>query len=537
MSRSSAFFAARKSAARAVSWVETQVNAVISSQRRSNPDSIGWIASSLSLLAMTALVCFNKTMSLKPVSRPTTDDLRSRFAAIAGAEHVIADPALMADYLSEPRRLYHGRARAIVLPGSTAEVAAIVALCSETATKIVPQGGNTGLVGGQTPSEAGDEIVLSLIRMNRLREVDVLSNTIIVDAGMTLKGVRAAADSAGRYFPLALNAAPACTIGGNLATNAGGSAAIAYGVARDLVLGLEVVLADGRVLDDLSKLKKNNTGYDLKNLFIGSEGTLGIITGAVLKLFPKPRATITALAGFRDPDQALQLLNLARERVDTELKTFELLPRIAFDFVLKHEAGISDPLPTPHRFYVLLEFTSQSSGLEERVKELLEAARTQAIIADARLAATPEARQEFWRIRLKIPDVQALEGGSIKHDVSVPIAAVPAFLRDVEKVVTARVPGARLVAFGHLGDGNIHCNVSQPIGADKAAFLAQWGEVNEIVHGIVAKYHGSISAEHGIGQLKRDLLPGVKDPVALDLMRTLKKTLDPKGILNPGKVL
>ncbi len=488
-------------------------------------------------MAKADRICFNKIMSLKPVSHLATNDLLPRFASVVGAEHVIADPAAMSDYLSEPRRLYHGRARAIVLPGSTAEVAAIVALCDETATKIVPQGGNTGLVGGQTPSEAGDEIVLSLIRMNRLREIDVLSNTIIVDAGMTLKDVRTAADVAGRYFPLALNAAPACTIGGNLATNAGGSAAIAYGVARDLVLGLEVVLADGRVLDDLSKLKKNNTGYDLKNLFIGSEGTLGIITGAVLKLFPKPRATVAALAGFRDPDQALQFLNLAQEQVDTELKTFELLPRIAFDFVLKHEAGITDPLPAPHAFYALLEFTSQSSGLEKRVEELLEAARTQGIVADAKSAATPEARQELWRIRLKIPDVQALEGGSIKHDVSVPIAAVPAFLRDVDQAVTARIPGARLVAFGHIGDGNIHCNVSQPVGADKAAFLAQWGEINQIVHGIVAKYRGSISAEHGIGRLKRDLLPGVKDPVALDLMRTLKATLDPKGILNPGKVI
>ncbi|MEI9916774.1 MAG: FAD-binding oxidoreductase [Methylovirgula sp.] len=476
-------------------------------------------------------------MNLKPISRPATDDLLSRFAAVVGAAHVIADPALMADYLSEPRRLYHGRARAIVLPGSTAEVAAIVALCNETATKIVPQGGNTGLVGGQTPSEAGDEIVLSLIRMNRLREIDALTNSITVDAGMTLKDVRAAADAAGRYFPLALNAAPACTIGGNLATNAGGSAAIAYGVARDLVLGLEVVLADGHVLDDLSKLKKNNTGYDLKNLFIGSEGTLGIITAAVLKLFPKPRATVTALAGFRDPDQALQLLNLAQERLDLELKTFELLPRISFDFVLRHEGSIADPLPAPHPFYALLEFSSQSIGLEQRVEELLEAALTQGVIADVRSAATPEARQELWRIRLKIPDVQALEGGSIKHDVSVPIAAVPAFLRDVDHAVTAQIPGARLVAFGHLGDGNIHCNVSQPVGTDKAAFLARWGEVNEIVHGIVVKYHGSISAEHGIGRLKRDLLPGVKDPAALDLMRTLKKTLDPKGILNPGKVL
>ncbi len=477
------------------------------------------------------------------MSRPTpsvsaaTDELLSHLASIVGAEHMITNPGLMAGYVNEPRNLYHGRARCIVLPGSTAEVAGVVTLCNAANIKIVPQGGNTGLVGGQTPSERGDEIVLSLTRMNRLREIDTLSNTLTVEAGMTLKDVRAVAEAAGRNFPLALNAAPACTIGGNLATNAGGSAAIAFGVARDLVLGIEVVLADGRVLNDLSKLKKNNTGYDLKNLFIGSEGTLGIITAAVLKLFPKPHATVTALVGLADLDKALQLLSLAQDKVGTELKTFELLPRIAFDFVLKHDASALDPLPAPHPYYALLEFTSQGMGLAERVGELLDTARAREIIAEARTATAPASRKVLWHIRLKIPDVQVHEGGSIKHDVSVPVAAVPAFLREVEAAVTARIPGARLVAFGHLGDGNIHCNVSQPIGADKAAFLARWDEVNALVHGIVAKYHGAISAEHGIGQLKRGLLPGVKDPVALDLMRTLKKTLDPKDILNPGKVV
>jgi FAD/FMN-containing dehydrogenase len=477
-------------------------------------------------------------MTLKTAARSTTaDDLLGRLVARLGADHVIADPDAMAAYLREPRNRYHGRALGVVLPGSTAEVAAIVALCNETGTKIVPQGGNTGLVGGQTPSEAGDEIVLSLTRMNRLREIDASSNTITVEAGMPLRDVRAAADAADRLFPLALNAASACTIGGNLATNAGGSSAIAYGVARDLVLGLEVVLADGRVLNDLSKLKKNNTGYDLKNLFIGAEGTLGIITAAVLKLFAKPRAAVTALAGFDDPDQALRLLTLAQARVDHELKTFELVPRIAFDFVLKHDATAIDPLPTPCRFYALLEFTGQSDGLDGRVHALLEDARALGVIDEMKTAVTPDEREALWSVRLKIPDVQVHEGGSIKHDISVPVAAVPAFLREVEAAVTARIRGARLVAFGHLGDGNIHCNVSQPVGADKAAFLAHWDEINTLVHAIVAKYHGSISAEHGIGQLKRDLLPGVKDPVALDLMRKLKTTLDPKNILNPGKVL
>ena len=401
----------------------------------------------------------------------------------------------------------------------------------------MPQGGNTGLVGGQTPSERGDEIVLSLRRMDKLREIDLASNTLIVEAGMTLAQVRAEAEKVDRLFPLSLPAATACTIGGNLATNAGGTAAIAYGTARDLVLGLEVVLADGRILSDLSKLKKNNTGYDLKNLFIGSEGTLGIITAAVVKLYPKPRAVETAIVGLDDPHHALRLLELAREMVDYELKTLELIPRIAVDFVLAHGKAVSDPLPARYRCYVLLELAGQSEGLSQRLRGLLRSAEDRGIIRDAAVASTPDARAGFWRIRSQISDVQAYEGGSIKHDVSVPVADVPAFIEEIERAVTKRVPGARLVAFGHLGDGNIHCNVSQPLGADKAAFLARWDEVNEIVHAIVAAHGGSISAEHGIGRLKRALLPRVKDPVALEVMRALKRTLDPQGILNPGKVL
>ncbi len=464
-------------------------------------------------------------------------DVPARLAAIVGERNVVVDPSEMGAYLVEPRDLFKGRALCVVRPGSTAEVAAVVALCAETGTKIVPQGGNTGLVGGQTPSERGDEIVLSLRRMNKLREVDPQSNTLTVEAGMTLAQVRAEADKVGRCFPLSLPAATACTIGGNLATNAGGTAAIAYGTARDLVLGVEVVLADGRILSDLSKLKKNNTGYDLKNLFIGSEGTLGIITAAVLKLCPRPRAVETAFVGLDDPRQALRLLDLAREMVDYELKTFELIPRIAIDFVLAHGNAVSDPLPAPYPCYVLLELAGQSDGLAKRLLGLLHSAEDRGIVRNAAVAASPDERNGFWRIRAQISDVQAHEGGSIKHDVSVPVADVPVFLEEVERAVTRHVPGARLVAFGHLGDGNIHCNVSQPIGADKAAFLARWDEINEIVHAIVAAHAGSISAEHGIGRLKRALLPRVKDPVALEVMRALKRTLDPQGILNPGKVL
>ncbi len=469
--------------------------------------------------------------------QPQRSDLLPRLAAIIGSKNFLTEAADMAGYLSEPRDLFHGKALCIARPGSTAEVAALVALCAETGTKIVPQGGNTGLVGGQTPSERGDEIVLSLTRMNRLREIDPSSNTLIVEAGMTLAQVQAEADRAERYFPLSLASEGSCTIGGNLATNAGGTAVLAYGTARDLAMGLEVVLADGRILSDLSKLKKDNTGYDLKNFFIGSEGTLGIITAAVLKLYPKPRAIETAFVGLRDPHQAVRLLDLAHDMTGGEVKTFELIPRIGIDFVLAHGEGIRDPLPSTHPHYVLLELASQSDGLALRLVSLLEKAMEDGMIEDAAVAASLEQRRAFWRLRETLPDAQGREGGSIKHDVSVPISDVPAFLEEVEAAVTRRVPGARLVAFGHLGDGNIHCNVSQPIGADKVGFLALWDEVNEIVHAIVAAHHGSISAEHGIGRLKRGLLPKVKDPVALDLMRMLKATLDPQGILNPGKVL
>ncbi len=462
-------------------------------------------------------------------------DVPERLAAIVGGANVLVDPADSAAYLIEPRDLFKGRALCIVKPGSTAEVAAVVAFCAETSTKIVPQGGNTGLVGGQTPSERGDEIVLSLRRMDRLREIDPSSNTLTVEAGMTLARVRAEAERADRLFPLSLPAATACTIGGNLATNAGGTAAIAYGTARDLVLGLEVVLADGRILSDLSKLKKDNTGYDLKNLFIGSEGTLGIITAAVLKLYPRPHAVGTAFVGLAGPREALRFLDFTRATLDYELKSFELIPRIALDFVLAHGKAVRDPLPAPAPCYVLLEVAGQSQDIDARLRALLQSAKDRGIIEDA--AADPEERELFWRIRSQISDVQAQEGGSIKHDVSVPVADVPVFLEEIERALTARIPGARLVAFGHLGDGNIHCNVSQPAGADKAAFLARWDEVNGIVHGIVAEHQGSISAEHGIGRMKRALLPRVKDPVALDVMRALKRTLDPQGILNPGKVL
>ncbi|WP_158814008.1 FAD-binding oxidoreductase [Methylocapsa sp. S129] len=465
-------------------------------------------------------------------------DVLSSLAAIVGAAHVVSDLDVIAGHLVEPRGLYRGKALALIRPASTQETARAVALCNDLRVPLVPQGGNTGLVGGQTPDSSGGEVILSLQRMNRVREIDASANAMIVEAGVTLANAQTAAQEADRLFPLSLASEGTCTIGGNLSTNAGGVAVIAYGNARDLVMGLEVVLADGRVMNGLSKLRKDNTGYDLKNLFIGAEGTLGIITAAALKLFPNPRSRATAFIGIANPVKALQLLNIARQFAGAGVTSFELIPRIGLDFVLAHANGSRDPLGSNHAWYALVEISSQmAAGIDETMSSILEAALEQGVIEDASIAASHAQREAFWLLRESLSEVQGLEGGSIKHDVSIPIGAAPDFLARAREAVEAFMPGARVVAFGHLGDGNIHFNVSQPLGADKAAFLAQWNAVNVIVHDIVAQFHGSISAEHGIGQLKRELLKKTKDPVALDVMRALKSTLDPKGILNPGKVL
>jgi FAD/FMN-containing dehydrogenase len=466
------------------------------------------------------------------------DGRLSDLAAIVGPAQVIADPQMLASHLVEPRGLYQGRALALVRPGATEEVARLLVYCNEARLPVVPQGGNTGLVGGQIPDESGREIILSLQRMNRVREVDAESNSMIVEAGVTLAAAQEAAERADRLFPLSLASEGSCTIGGNLSTNAGGVGVIAYGNARDLALGLEVVLANGKVVLGLGKLRKDNTGYDLKNLFIGAEGTLGIITAAALKLFARPRAMATAFVGLADPAAALKLLALARQFVGAGVTAFELMPRIGLDFVLRHAPGVRDPLASHHPWYVLIELSSQlSAGLDETLSELLAAAMDEGVVADAAVAVTLEQRKAFWRLREDMSEVQRAEGGSIKHDVATPIGATADFIAEASAAVLAFVPEARIVAFGHLGDGNIHFNVSQPIGADKAAFLARWGEVNAIVHAVVARYRGSISAEHGIGQLKRALLRQTKDPVSLDVMRLIKAALDPNGVLNPGKVL
>ncbi len=462
-------------------------------------------------------------------------DIIARLTQIVGANNAITDPAEQEGYLVEERGLYHGHTPLVLRPGSVAEVAAILRLANETKTPIVPQGGNTGLVGGQVPH--GGEVLLSLRRLNRIREVDATSNAMTCEAGVVLAKAQAAAADVDRLFPLSLGAEGSCTIGGNLSTNAGGTSALAYGVARDLVLGLEVVLADGQIWHGLNKLKKDNTGYDLKHLFMGAEGTLGVITAAVLKLFPRPRAVETAFIGLPSPRAAIALLNLVQERTGGAATSFELIKSLGLELALRHGRGVRDPLPSKHPWYVLLQLSSQSAGLRAVMEDVLAAAAERGLIEDATIAESLDQAKAFWHIREILPEVQKPEGGSVKHDVSVPIALVPQFLEQADAAVEKLIPGVRPVPFGHVGDGNIHYNVSQPVGADKEAFLARWYEVNAVVDDVVAKLGGSISAEHGIGVMKRDLLPGVKDPVALNLMRTFKRTLDPNNILNPGKVV
>ena len=466
---------------------------------------------------------------------PLSPELIAKFRSIVGDKYAVTDQAEIVPYVTEERDLFKGRSPLVLRPGSTAEVSAICHLASAHKIALVPQGGNTGLVGGQTPHNG--EVVISLKRMDRIREVDAASNTMTCEAGVVLAVAQQKAAEADRLFPLSLGAEGSCTIGGNLSTNAGGTAALAYGVAREMALGLEVVLADGRILGALSKLKKDNTGYDLRNLFIGAEGTLGIITAATLKLFPKPRAIETAFIGLASPAQALRLLSLSQNEAAGTLTSFELLSGIAVDFSIRHGIDIRDPLASKYPWYVLMELSSPREDARATLEAILAAALEDGIVDDAVIAANLSQRQAFWKLRDEMSAAQKPEGGSIKHDISVPTAAVPDFIAEANAAVVKLLPGARPVPFGHLGDGNIHYNVSQPVGADTADFLGRWHEVNAIVFEIVLRMGGSISAEHGIGVLKRDELPEVKDKVAIELMRQLKAMLDPLGIMNPGKVL
>ena len=466
---------------------------------------------------------------------PLSAELIARFRAIVGDKYAVTEPADVAPYVTEERGLFHGHSPLVLRPGSTAEVSAICKLATNERIALVPQGGNTGLVGGQTPHHG--EVVVSTRRLDRIRDIDPASNTMTCESGVVLQIAQQKAADVDRYFPLSLGAEGSCTIGGNLSTNAGGTGALAFGVAREMALGLEVVLADGRILNALSKLKKDNTGYDLRNLFIGAEGTLGIITAATLKLFPKPRAIETAFVGLTSPAQALRLLAIAQNEAAGTLTSFELLSEIAVDFSIQHGIDIRDPLENKHPWYVLMELSSPRDDARATLEAILAKGFEDGIVDDAVMAASLSQRQAFWKLRDEMSAAQKPEGGSIKHDISVPVVAVPDFIAVADAAVTKLIPGARPVPFGHLGDGNIHYNVSQPIGADAADFLSRWHEVNAVVFEIVLKMGGSISAEHGIGVLKRDELPDVKDKVAIELMRGIKAMLDPLGIMNPGKVL
>ena len=466
---------------------------------------------------------------------PLSPELVAQFRKIVGDKYAVTDAAEIAPYLTEERDLFHGRSPLVLRPGSTAEVSAICKLANEHRVALVPQGGNTGLVGGQTPHNG--EVVVSMRRLDKIRDIDTASNTMTCEAGVVLQIAQQRASEVDRLFPLSLGAEGSCTIGGNLSTNAGGTTALAYGVAREMALGLEVVLADGRILNALSKLKKDNTGYDLRNLFIGAEGTLGIITAATLKLFPKPHAVETAFVGVKSPAAALKLLSISQNEAAGTLTSFELLSGIAVDFSIHHGIDIRDPLASKHPWYVLMELSSSRDDARAALESILAQGLENEIVDDAVIAANLAQRSAFWKLRDEMSAAQKPEGGSIKHDISVPVVAVPDFIEQADAAVVKLIPGARPVPFGHLGDGNIHYNVSQPVGGDAADFLARWHEVNALVFEIVLRMGGSISAEHGIGVLKRDELPEVKDKVAIELMRSIKAMLDPSGIMNPGKVL
>lgn len=471
-------------------------------------------------------------------SKPSaSSDLIARFAAIVGPDNAISDPAEQAPYLKEWRDLYVGRTPLIVKPGSTDEVSRVLALAHAESVGVVPQGGNTGLVGGQIPRETGDDIVLSLTRMTKVREIDPAGTFLTVEAGLPLAEVQRLAREAGRMFPLGLASEGSATIGGNLATNAGGHAVLAYGTARALVSGLEVVLADGSVLDGLKALKKDNTGYDLRDLFIGSEGTLGVITAATLKLFPEPEERATAFVAVPSLDALLPFFQLVERRAGPALTAFEFMSTLLLSFVVRHMPGTRAPLSVASPWYVLMELSGMQGAMAPLIERVLGEASEAGLVTDAAIAQSLTQADDFWRLRESASEAQKGEGGSIKHDISVPVARLPEFLVRAAAAVEAVCPGARPVPFGHFGDGNVHYNVSQPVGMARGDFIALWDTMARAVHDVALSLGGSISAEHGIGRLKIDELVRIKSAVEIDVMRRIKAALDPKGILNPGKLI
>ncbi len=473
------------------------------------------------------------------MSKTISQDLMQEFISIVGAKNALTQEDDLTRYTHENRDIFIGVTPLVLKPSSAQEVADIVKLANKHETPIVPQGGHTGHAAGAVPDDSATQIVVSLERMNQIRDIDRDGNTAVVEAGVILQTIQDMADENDRLFPLSLASQGSCQIGGNISTNAGGTAVLSYGNTRDMILGLEVVTASGEIWNGLRRLKKDNTGYDLRDLFIGAEGTLGIITAAVIKLFPKPKGRIAAFVGLSSPKAALSLFQNSRDIAGSSLTGFEFIPDFGLQNVLKYQSSLRTPLANPHNWYVLMEISSGRSeddafGLAERI---LGEALENEIIEDAALSQNETQRDGFWLIRETMPSSQKSLGGSVKNDVSVPVHLVPEFLEIADKAIHTYMPDARIFSFGHMGDGNIHFNISQPENMETDAFLSQRVKLNDLVNEVVLSLDGSVSAEHGIGKLKRELLAQTKSPVELQMMRSIKQALDPKGIMNPGKVI
>ncbi len=471
--------------------------------------------------------------------RPLESETRAELKASVGEGAWLESREDLAPYTRDFRGLYHGVTPLVLLPRDASQVARILAICNRDEVALVPHGGNTSYCGAATPDESGTQVVLSMRRLNRIRHVDAANYSMIVEAGCTLAEAQAAASSQNRLFPLSLGSEGTAQIGGNLSTNAGGTAVLRYGMMRDLVLGLEVVLADGRLLSGLKSLRKDNTGYDVKSLFIGAEGTLGVITAASLKLFPQPADTATAIAAIDSPQQALELLAHLRGAAGDSLTTFELLPRLGVELTVKHIQGVANPLDLGTPWFLLIELTSPNprQNLASLLTDELQEAGARAILKDAAIATSLAQAQAMWKLRESVPEAQRHHGASLKHDVSVPVSSIPKLVEDGAELVRRLVPEGEMVSYGHMGDGNLHFNVSQRAGAPKEAFLERGPALESAMFDLVESLGGSISAEHGIGRLKAAEFAKRADPAELAVMRALKRALDPKGILNPGKVL